>query len=74
MNVKQALRTVVVPVLAGAVAAGVAIVVTRPTVKVEPDYDVPTQDDPPFHTEDSQPATPVVVTTKVTGTRKPKSV
>jgi hypothetical protein len=49
MDIKKILRTVVVPVLAGSVAAGVAIVATRPTTKVEPDYDVPTDiDEPPF--------------------------
>jgi hypothetical protein len=45
MNVKKILRTVVVPVLAGSVAAGVAIVATRPTASVEPGYDVPTDDE-----------------------------
>jgi hypothetical protein len=57
MNIKKILRTVVVPVVVGAVAAGVAILLSRPTVSVtiDPDYDVPTDvDEPPF-VMDSEP-------------------
>ena len=68
MNLKKILR-VAIPAVSGAVAAGIAILLTRPTEPVEPGYDVPTDDEPPFHV-DPKPEFEVI---PVPRQRKPKT-
>jgi hypothetical protein len=68
MDIKKIIR-IVAPIVTGALAAGLTVFLTRPsvTVHIDPDYDVPTDDE---HLD----VTNEPVTVAVPRPRKPKTV